>query len=355
MNIDTNTNANKAFPECVERLQAFLENDITVPPRAYTVDGNALPSYQERLRNVGAEPIFYRLGGTFWDGTALYCEQDPVELWNWLLDFLKMNGRFGRRETLEEVRELCETRYYERRQCASCATGTQDEEAGTWLLNLYVHQDSLQPTSVRDVIARNHVETYTKSCDSCGEDVFMHKTVLTHLPEVLTLSVVRYDNNGDKFPRPMGLTEEIDLARYVEDSTEVRSHIRTSGGTKYRLQAIIQHSGNADSGHYKTSALREDGYWYTMEDDEPIARVENGIRDLACQYSRSSSLPFYPSMLGYVRVPTTAESLTSRAEEFVDEGFVDGDSSGEGTLIADLSDEETLTEDSFDGEILGGE
>lgn len=122
----------------------------------------------------------------------------------------------------------------------------------------------------------------------------------------------------------MELSDEIDLQPFVDQRSNSRFARDTTdsvgaedGGTRYRLQAMIQHYGTAEFGHYKASARRADGEWYTMEDAAAVVKVNGGLKELACQKSRirRRGLEFYPAILGYVKVVEGEGASNEEAEK----------------------------------------
>ncbi|KAL9620101.1 MAG: hypothetical protein Q9160_005307 [Pyrenula sp. 1 TL-2023] len=301
------------FPEIVSILNSIIDNPNTPLPLDSTVNTKAIPSFEASLQAVGAGSLFLNHPML---RHPIYAQHDPAELINWLFDFLTLNGRPQNYTSHNELQALCQLTSYETRKCSSCNGGYTGKPTGTWITNLYLHHDSpspsSSPTSVAAEIHKNLIDTYVETCSKCSAhsttsstSTFTHRTHLTHLPEVLLLAVIRSDYTGRKFPRPMSLTQEIDLAPYIDStSAEVRSEVAGRGGTRYRLQAMIQHAGDADFGHYIASTRRGDGEWYVMDDDAPVRWVPRGVRDLQCLSPGKvvSGEPFWPAMLAYVRV-----------------------------------------------------
>ncbi len=127
-------------------------------------------------------------------------------------------------------------------------------------------------------------------CTACNfeSDRQQHKKIVTP-PEILVLHICRFGSDRgnvrlrkDHIP----FVERLDLSAYIDGKATL----------KYRLRAVIHHSGSLNSGHYITVARGPGGTWEEMNDHNVRSK---GIR-LADAVNPKN--PWSPYLLFYERV-----------------------------------------------------
>lgn len=97
----------------------------------------------------------------------------------------------------------------------------------------------------------------------CKNKVFFKESKITKLPEILVISLQRYNyRNRTKNEAKIKIYEEIDLNRIID-----KSKLIEKSETKYRLYAITHHKGNLDFGHYWTNCKIQKR-WYEFNDSK---------------------------------------------------------------------------------------
>lgn len=107
------------------------------------------------------------------------------------------------------------------------------------------------------------------TCDSCGAAVQRKKQLtIDTLPNVLIVHLKRFDalrsqkvSDTVEFPadRPLDLGPFLSRWRTVDDA------LSTPPLHPYELNAVVNHHGEMDKGHY-TSFVKDGGYWFHCDD-----------------------------------------------------------------------------------------
>jgi ubiquitin C-terminal hydrolase len=116
----------------------------------------------------------------------------------------------------------------------------------------------------KDLLHEETIDDY--ECDTCGlPRPSVKKSVsIWKLPLVLTMSVKRFVNSGQKIHTPvMPVPSVVDFTPYFsQDSPEREATIH------YALRGMVDHHGGAMGGHYTAQCRNNDsGTWYRYDDE----------------------------------------------------------------------------------------
>lgn len=88
-------------------------------------------------------------------------------------------------------------------------------------------------------------------------------------PKTLVIHLKRFTPMGGKIGGEIHYEEKFDISPYMSPS---------QGGAKYKLYAVVCHSGGGPhSGHYTARSVSTDGRWHSF-DDNYVAMIGNGQR-----------------------------------------------------------------------------
>ena len=112
-------------------------------------------------------------------------------------------------------------------------------------------------------------------CPNCGNDSDVTKQItIAYLPEIVSISIKRYNSNGERISTPITFPMELDMAPYLT--------IPTDNKLIYDLYAYSIHLGDTLKGGHYTSKVKnfDDNSWYYMNDSqEPTKLNKNEIID----------------------------------------------------------------------------
>jgi len=118
-----------------------------------------------------------------------------------------------------------------------------------------------------DLLHEETIDEY--ECTNCGPPRKPAKKSVSiwKLPLVLTVTVKRFMNSGQKIRTPVAPVQTIDFTPYFsEDSPEREATIH------YTLRGIVDHHGSSMGGHYTAQCRRIDsGNWYHYDDENVSA------------------------------------------------------------------------------------
>jgi len=112
-------------------------------------------------------------------------------------------------------------------------------------------------------------------CEKCKNSNASHKSSIWMLPDNLIIHIKRFSfdhesKKSSKIIDPIDFPlENLDLSSYISTSNEVLINTKESkliGNYKYKLTAVVNHSGNINEGHYYTFAKNQNGSWYCFND-----------------------------------------------------------------------------------------
>jgi len=102
------------------------------------------------------------------------------------------------------------------------------------------------------------VEDYRcEKCDNKSDKTRIR--LISFSPDLLLVSLKRFDPLGRKDKSPILITPTLDLNKY-RSASNTRSSV-------YHLSAIVSHSGSTLNGHYVCTAKGPDGKWLLFNDD----------------------------------------------------------------------------------------
>ena len=111
-------------------------------------------------------------------------------------------------------------------------------------------------------------------------------------PEILIVEFRRFNSNGQKDNVHIPFTQWLDLTPYTINRTP----------TKYRLMAVVHHSGTLNRGHYVTVARGPRGEWQRMNDQI--------VSDTTVTEALRPSNDFAPYLLLYAKI-ALGKAITS--------------------------------------------
>ena len=109
---------------------------------------------------------------------------------------------------------------------------------------------------------------------------------LATTPEILVVEFRRFNSDGQKDNVHIPFTQWLDLTPYTINRTP----------TKYRLMAVVNHSGTLNRGHYVTVARGPRGNWQRMNDEV--------VTDATVAEALRLSNDFTPYLLFYAKIPS---------------------------------------------------
>ena len=99
-------------------------------------------------------------------------------------------------------------------------------------------------------------------CDSCGQkSTFQEELQISHAPEILIVTMMRFASNGSKIERVVDFGLELDLSPFcTSDTTGV-----------FDLFAVIVHNGHQmHKGHFMCYVMCSNGVWYSADDSKVL-------------------------------------------------------------------------------------
>ena len=132
-----------------------------------------------------------------------------------------------------------------------------------------------------------------QKCQYVATTELVQSLELVTTPEILVVELRRFNPyNQKKDTVHIPFRQSLDLAPYTIDKTP----------TRYRLMAVIHHSGTLDRGHYVTIAQGPGGNWQRMN-DEVVTEVNVTV-------ALRPSNDFTPYLLFYVKM-ASGRAITS--------------------------------------------
>ena len=190
---------------------------------------------------------------------------------------------------------LFEIDFRTRERCTVCPNVTLPYNDRNLNVNIPTHTGG-GTSSVASLFEQGfgHLETVVENrrCHSCGEDEGRYqKSQIKNPPHTLLLTMHRTHANGSKNNRRQNLArdEKLDVEKYlVQDRQDHQGVIR------YRLAAIVMHSGTLHEGHYTTLfTRRRSGRDWFKADDDSVRRLTDLDDDLKPhRMTRTTPTPF---------------------------------------------------------------
>lgn len=155
---------------------------------------------------------------------------------------------------------------------------------------------SLQNPGPLKTLLRNNVfaretraDWHCQNCQHIATTELVQSLELLTTPEILVVELRRFLPGTHNVHIP--LSQSLDLTPYTSNRTPAR----------YRLMAVVHHSGTLDEGHYVAVALVPGGKWQKM-DDTLVTNVK--------VTEALSPRDFTPYLLFYAKVPS-GQAITS--------------------------------------------
>ena len=113
-------------------------------------------------------------------------------------------------------------------------------------LPLDISKVSKLSEAIDGYFSRENLEECGYKCESCKKRVSAAKKFsLERAPPVLCVQLKRFSALGGKITKPIQITEELNLHKYLDKSAD------TNQSCKYRFVSMVQHHGSSSNGgHY---------------------------------------------------------------------------------------------------------
>ncbi|PAA79669.1 hypothetical protein BOX15_Mlig014224g3, partial [Macrostomum lignano] len=156
-------------------------------------------------------------------------------------------------------------------RCSECGHASNRSEDFLDLCVTTVGYQRLED-SLNDLFGSEWLQGDNKyRCDGCNRLVDAEKTSrLTHLPPILTLSLMRFDFDFARMTRvkhdgrfTFPYADCLDLGKHLAEHCDAASQ----GGALYELFAVVIHGGSAMGGHYYAYVrdLEQRGHWWQVD------------------------------------------------------------------------------------------
>ena len=152
-------------------------------------------------------------------------------------------------------------------KCSHCGKKHVKVDPPSYSLQLSIHAPRNQPVTITTCLDAYHrEENLTIRCDGCKKNVprtRLHR--IQNAPDVLYIQLKRFAFNGfssAKNGKPVQFGEILDLSRWTVDPSQP---------AKYKLQAVVAHSGTLKTGHYIAFVRGPDGI--RRISDESVSRA----------------------------------------------------------------------------------
>ncbi|CAM9942957.1 unnamed protein product [Lampetra fluviatilis] len=144
-------------------------------------------------------------------------------------------------------------------ECKQCSC-TSDTFENCLDISLHINNSPDMLAAFADFTKTETLDEYT--CQRCCCKVKATKRMsLHHLPNVLALSIKRYDLFGKKINRDCPYPQHLDVRPFMSQQEDADPVV-------YRLYSVLVHSGKCSTeGHYYCYNKICDGRWFRMDDD----------------------------------------------------------------------------------------
>lgn len=160
------------------------------------------------------------------------------------------------------ISELFYGQYIKSYKCRGCNENMYKTFEPFITLNLHCNRGCDVNDLIREHFNRDYIYTNCKECS--GEYIdkeYELNTEILKCPEILILTINRFNNDLTKNNKNIKINNTIDLCDYISISGE--SSIDKS--TVYELNSIICHTGDLNDGHYN-AIIKNDKEWYCFDD-----------------------------------------------------------------------------------------
>ena len=152
--------------------------------------------------------------------------------------------------------------------CTSCKRIEHQGDAFIGLdLSVHDANDDVHMSTVKlyDLIEKAYTsEDVCRTCDACKHTEGRKSIRIWDLPDVLFIHLKRYTADSRKIRTPVIAEDNLDLIKYSINTSK----------TRYRLTAIVCHTGSMTCGHY-FSLIKNNDDWLRKDDNDPPVKVDN--------------------------------------------------------------------------------
>ena len=103
---------------------------------------------------------------------------------------------------------------------------------------------------------------FNQKCKSCNRMVYM-KNYLYNIPQYLIISFARTVNGDEYIGDEIIYSNKLNLNKYLYDNKNNNNY------SNYFLECVIEHTGNAKSGHYTCLCQISNNWYYFSDSHEP--------------------------------------------------------------------------------------
>lgn len=157
--------------------------------------------------------------------------------------------------------------------CNNCSNGNEHSDPFS---DLTLSISNSIYLSLISYFQTENLEDY--KCDHCNrKHSSIMKNEILSLPEILCISIKRYNNQGEKIHDKTFIDQTLDLTRFLSKKSKNRV-------SEYKLISYVCHTGNeSTNGHYFTSRLLEDDSFMIL-DDEKIYKTNSQLENQSAVY-----------------------------------------------------------------------
>ena len=169
--------------------------------------------------------------------------------------------------------------------CAHCGDISHVFDTfATLLISFHESEDGGTPTTdsigkmLSSYMKNEHIAE--RECDHCHTKctgIRVHR--FSKLPQVLMISIKRFDSKMRKITKTVMVPEELDMSGACIELND-----QNTSSTQYKLMSIACHAGGMGYGHYYAICRHPDERWY-IYDDEQVSAMED--------YRQANSSHFY--------------------------------------------------------------
>lgn len=128
-------------------------------------------------------------------------------------------------------------------------------------------------------------------------------------PPILTVQFKRFHYGfygGGKINKHVQFGDTLDLAPYMAKTTSKMNKAMQNSGLRYKLYAVLVHTGSSNCGHYYSFVKSAADTWYSMDDSSVGATGASWLtRFCSCSYV----CVFRPGFTSEIIYGATAECL----------------------------------------------
>ncbi|GMI23086.1 hypothetical protein TrRE_jg2108 [Triparma retinervis] len=172
-------------------------------------------------------------------------------------------------------------------------------------------------------------------CQRCSGKEAIQSRKLSNAPRVLLLHLKRFKQDGTKIQDGVAFQETIDLSKYFDENDE------NDKSARYKLKAVINHTGTFQKGHYITHGSNQNGKWFEYDDCSVLSKT---LKDVTNKKRHKTAYIF-----AYELVEGPDSDVENGGGNEGDKG--DGDSGDEGIVDKKGGSEDTEGGEAYEGKV----